>query len=272
VIANEDETEIAFSWKITLDGLPPSAGGVIRIAGGRDRNGAGRVVVVALRGAGFFGVAGIGLTGIAGREGSGSGFAVGGAFRATGASVPTGWELLLGLVDGSRCIAGDELKLLDGRFDKGSEDRATSLDFSAEGGAASVLSAILFAILSAPEELSESTLDRFVSAEVGPGGLTREAECAGRAFWDGSDGVSECDTSACGAGKPAADVSRVFVAGGAGVCEVTPPVRSGKTGGVPSATGVGFSGCRKRLPSGPSPPASSTMMPTTANKHTAAIR
>ena len=99
MIANDDETEIAFSGKVTLDGLPPSAGGVTRIAGGRDPYGAECDIGVALRGVEVFGGAGVGLTAVAGREDSDSGLD-GGAFRASSPFEPLGFGLLSGLVGG----------------------------------------------------------------------------------------------------------------------------------------------------------------------------
>ena len=100
MIAKEDETEIAFSGKVTLDGLPPSAGGVTRTAGGRDPYGAGRAIGAAPRGVGVFGGAGVGMTGVVGRGCSDSGFAAGGAFRASSPFEPSGLGLLSGLMGG----------------------------------------------------------------------------------------------------------------------------------------------------------------------------
>ncbi len=54
-MANEGEAAIGFSGKITLNGLLPSPGPVTRIAEAGDGCGAGAVVGVILRGAGFLG-------------------------------------------------------------------------------------------------------------------------------------------------------------------------------------------------------------------------
>jgi|ERR1035438_930650 hypothetical protein len=89
----------------------------------------------------------------------------------------------MGLADGLDSIVGDEFKSVEGTFAKDSEYRVFSLEFSSEGVASSSLLT--------PEELSESMLDRLVTAEDGPVGLTRVAESAGRALWDGADGLSE---------------------------------------------------------------------------------
>lgn len=143
--------------------------------------------------------------------------------------------------------------------------------------ASSILPTALPAILSVRDELAESMLDGLVTAESGLGGSAREAEGAGRAYLDESDGILECDASVrapsvCGVGGSAAGLSAAFAAGGARVCEATPSVRSGGVGDLASTADVEFWACRKRFPRGPSPPASSTMMPTVANKHTAATR
>ncbi len=185
---------------------------------------------VTLRGAGFLGAALIGSTAMG--ECACSGLAGGGAFRAVGSFEPLRSGLLSGLADGLDSIVGDEFKSVGGAFAKDSEFRVLSLEFSSEGVASSSLLA--------PEELSESMLDRLVTAEEGPVGLRRVAEPAGRALWAGADGLPERDSSVSGAGGFTADVLNVFAAGGVGGREAISPGRLGSAGEVASTASIDF--------------------------------
>ena len=145
---------------------------------------------VTLRGAGFLGAALIGSTAMG--ECACSGLAGGGAFRAFSPFEPLRSGPLSGLADGLDSIVGDEFKSVEGTFAKDSEYLVLSLEFSSE--------CVRSSSLLAPEELSESMLDRLVTAEDGPVGLRRVAESAGRALWAGADGLPERDSSVSGAG------------------------------------------------------------------------
>src|ERR1700730_784306 len=144
-----------------------------------------------------------------------SGLAGGYAFRAVGSCDPSRSGLFSRLKDGLDSVVGGKLKSVEGAFAKDSGFGVLSLEFSSEGMASSSLLA--------PEELSESTLDRLVTAEDGPVGLTPAAESSGRPMWDGADGLSERDSSVSGTGGLTAGVLIVFVAGGAEVREVISP-------------------------------------------------
>src|SRR3984893_9599024 len=101
-----------------------------------------------------------------------SGLAGGDAFRAVGSFEPLRSRLLSRLADGLDSVVSDEFKSMEGTFAKDSGFGVLSLEFSSEGMASSSLLA--------PEELSESMLDRLVTAEDGPGGLPPGAESSGR--------------------------------------------------------------------------------------------
>jgi hypothetical protein len=107
-------------------------------------------------------------------------------------------------------------------------------------------------------------LDRLVTAEDGPVGLTRVAESAGRALWDG---LSERDSSVSGADGFTAGVLNVSPAGGVEVREVISSGRLGSAGDVASTASIDFWGSRRRFPTGPRPTVSPTK-PITANKNT----
>ena len=145
-----------------------------RIVEGDDRNGAAPVAGVTLRGAGFLSAPLIGPTALG--ECAGLGLTGGGAIRAISPVEPLRSGRASGLADGLDSIVGDEFESVEGTFAKDSESRVLSLDFSSEGVASSSLLA--------PEELSELMMDRLVSAEDGPVGLTRVAASAGRALRD----------------------------------------------------------------------------------------
>jgi hypothetical protein len=208
----------------------------------------------------FIGAALIGPTVLG--EYAGSELTSGGVFRAVSPFEPLRSGLLTGLADGLGSIVGDEFKSVEGTFAKDSEYRAFSLEFSSEGVASSSLLT--------PEELSESMLDRLVTAEDGPFSLTRVAESAGRAVWDGADGLSERDSSVSCADGFTAGVLNVSAAGGVEVLEVTSSGRSGSAGDVASTAGIDFWRSRRRFPSGPPPPVSPTVKTITANKNATA--
>ena len=170
----------------------------------------------------------------------------------------------MGLADGLDSIVGDEFKSVEGSFAKDSEYRVFSLELLSEGvGSSSLLT---------PEELSESMLDRLVTAEDGPVGLTRVAEAAGRALGDGADELSERDSSVSCADGFTAGVLKVSAAGGVEVLEVNSSGRLDSAGEVASTASIDFWGSRRRFPSGPRPAVSPTVKPITANKNANATR
>jgi hypothetical protein len=191
-----------------------------------------------------------------------SGLAGGGAFRAVGSFEPLRSGPFSGFADGLDSLVGDEFKSVEGTFAKASENRVLSLEFSSEGVASSSLLA--------PEKLSELLLDRLITAEDGSVGLTRVAESAGRALWDGADGLSERDSSISVAGGFTAGVLNVFVAGGVEVGEVISPGRLGSAGDLASTADIDFWASRRRFPSGPRPTVSPMVKPINANKNTSA--
>jgi hypothetical protein len=197
-------------------------------------------------------------------EYAGSGLASGGVFRAVNPFEPLRSGLLMGLADGLDSIVGDEFKSVEGSFAKDSEYRVFSLELLSEGvGSSSLLT---------PEELSESMLDRLVTAEDGPVGLTRVAEAAGRALGDGADELSERDSSVSCADGFTAGVLKVSAAGGVEVLEVNSSGRLDSAGEVASTASIDFWGSRRRFPSGPRPAVSPTVKPITANKNANATR
>jgi|SRR5580698_6691583 hypothetical protein len=208
----------------------------------------------------FIGAALIGLTALG--EYAGSELARGVVFRAVSPFEPLRSGLLTGLADGLDSIVGDEFESVEGTFAKDSGYRVFSLEFSSEGVASSSLLT--------PEELSESMLDRLVTAEDGPFGLTRLAESASGALADGAVGLSEGDSSVSCADGLTAGVFNVSAAGRVEVLEVTSSGRSGCAGDLASTASIDFWGSRRRFPSGPRPPVSPTAKTITANKNATA--
>jgi hypothetical protein len=205
----------------------------------------------------FIGAALIGPTALG--EYAGSELASGGVFRAVSPFEPLRSGLLTGLADGLDSIVGDEFKSAEGTFAK---DSVLSLEVSSEGVASSSLLT--------PDELSESMLDRLVTAEDGPFGLTRVGESAGRALWDGADGPSERDSSVSCADASTAGVLNVSAAGRVEVLELTWSGRSGSAGDVAPTASIDFWRSRRRFPRGPPPPVSPTVKTITANKNATA--
>jgi hypothetical protein len=166
------------------------------------------------------------------------------------------------LTGGLDSIVGDEFKSVDGTFAEDSAVRVLSLDFSSEGVSSS--SSLV------PDELSESLLDRLVTAEDGLVGLTWVIETAGRALSDEADRPSERDSSISGTGGFTAGVLIVLAASGAEVLEVISTWPLGRFGEVASTASIDFWASRRDFPSQPRPTVSATLNPINANKNTSA--